>query len=195
MGKLIDIIGKKIGRLTVVKRSYPNAKNKDLMYVCKCECGTEKIIRGKDLRRGATKSCGCLHNEALGNRQRIAIGLATMRAVIGSYKRKAKIRGLEWNLAETQFKEITQQNCHYCGAKPNNVGKHETKNGNYIYNGLDRINNNKGYMIDNIVPCCKHCNVAKNDMTLQEFKDWIGKVHNKILARGQYEKIQNRCNS
>ena len=50
-------------------------------------------------------------------------------------------------------------------------------NGIYIYNGIDRIDNNKGYTIDNIVPCCHICNQAKSSFTLQEFQDWIEKVY------------------
>lgn len=53
----------------------------------------------------------------------------------------------------------------------------------YINNGIDRIDNNKGYTIDNVVPCCKMCNQAKNDYTLQEFQDWVEKIYNKMFIR------------
>lgn len=58
MGKFIDLAGKKFGRLTVIKRIY---NNKNATYwLCKCECGKEKIIRGTSLTSNNTKSCGCL---------------------------------------------------------------------------------------------------------------------------------------
>jgi len=101
------------------------------------------------------------------------MGVASMRNTMHNYKVGAKKRGLEWDLTEEQFEEITQQDCYYCGAKPNNNSKgNHGNNGNYIYNGLDRIDNFKGYTKDNIVPCCKTCNFAKRDLTIQEFKDW-----------------------
>jgi 5-methylcytosine-specific restriction endonuclease McrA len=105
-----------------------------------------------------------------------------MRAIIGQYKRNAKKRGQNYELTEKQFAEITKKDCHYCGAKPNNVTKHSIQSfGKYIYNGIDRINSNKGYTIENIVPCCKLCNQAKNDLTLQEFKDLIEKIYLKMF--------------
>ncbi|MCK5768672.1 MAG: hypothetical protein KAH35_09930 [Candidatus Atribacteria bacterium] len=107
-------------------------------------------------------------------------GIASMRFRIRSYKRSAKERGLVWNLTEEQFKEITQKDCYYCGAKPNNISKQNQFNGSYIYNGLDRINNNKGYTTDNVVPCCKICNTNKGNLGLQEFTDWIKKVYENL---------------
>ena len=49
-------------------------------------------------------------------------------------------------------------------------------------NGLDRVDNNKGYTIDNVVPCCKRCNYAKNNQTPREFKEWVKKVYNKMYG-------------
>jgi len=174
--KLIDITGQKFGRLTVIKRV--NSVNDSTMYLCKCECGKEKIINGAHLRRGKTKSCGCLHKEADENRK-LSTGLASMRALIRRYKNSAKRREIEYKLTEKQFRKITQQNCYYCGAKPNNISINDRCNGVYIYNGIDRINSKKGYTLNNVVPCCRVCNRAKSDLNLQEFKDWIEKVYKK----------------
>ncbi len=58
MGKLIDLTGKKFGKLTVIKRA-PN-KNKEVYWDCYCDCGNNTIKKGKSLKNGDTKSCGCL---------------------------------------------------------------------------------------------------------------------------------------
>lgn len=168
MQRAIDMTDKKFGRLTVIKRNGSD-KWKQALWLCKCSCGTEKIIQGHRLREGKTKSCGCLKTELI----RMNPGIANMRRLISGYKKDAKRRELKWNLTEEQFAELTQKNCYYCGAKPNNVGKSKTCNGDYIYNGLDRIDNTKGYTINNVVPCCKICNRAKSDLALQEFQNWI----------------------
>jgi len=42
--------------------------------------------------------------------------------------------------------------------------------------GLDRIDNTKGYVIDNVVPCCGHCNLMKRGMTVLEFKEHIQRI-------------------
>ena len=176
--KTIDLIGKKFGKLIVVKREYPN-RGKQSIYLCKCDCGTEKIIRGNNLKSGGTKSCGCL---AYSNGIRYLSGFASMRGLIYCYKKNAEKRGYTWELTEEQFAKITQKECHYCGAKPNNIFKQRKCNGDYIYNGLDRIDNTKNYTVENTVSCCKTCNHAKGILTLQEFKEWIKRIYNKIFG-------------
>ena len=49
MGALIDLMGRTFGRLTVIKRA-ENDKWQKARWLCKCECGTEKIILGNSLR-------------------------------------------------------------------------------------------------------------------------------------------------
>ena len=104
-----------------------------------------------------------------------------MRLLMSSYKFNAKKKGLDYTLTEVQFKELTQKDCYYCGAKPSNITGRNRPAGSYIYNGLDRIDNTKGYIIDNVVTCCKTCNGAKSDLTLQEYKDFIKRSYNKIF--------------
>jgi hypothetical protein len=55
---MIDLVGKKINRLTVISRDV-NDKRGQLRWLCKCDCGNEKIVIGNNLKRGHTKSCGC----------------------------------------------------------------------------------------------------------------------------------------
>lgn len=57
-------IGDKYGKLTVLsyaglKKEKSRDKNES-WYLCECECGTKKEIRGNDLIRGAVSSCGCI---------------------------------------------------------------------------------------------------------------------------------------
>lgn len=66
MGKLIDLTGKRFGRLTVVKRAddyvTPNGQHRP-RWMCKCDCGNEAVVWGMSLRNKTTQSCGCLHRE------------------------------------------------------------------------------------------------------------------------------------
>ncbi|KKK59795.1 hypothetical protein LCGC14_3030790 [marine sediment metagenome] len=59
---MIDLTSKKFGRLTVIKRVDKN-KSRNYRWLCKCDCGKEKIILGYNLKNGHTKSCGCLLKE------------------------------------------------------------------------------------------------------------------------------------
>ena len=80
-----------------------------------------------------------------------------------------------------QFYNLTQMDCYYCGEKPNNRRKGYFKNSgefDYIYNGLDRVNNNLPYQWDNVVSCCKYCNSAKGELTLAEFMEWVQRIKN-----------------
>lgn len=64
MGKFIDILGQKFGRLTAVKR-LQNNKKKNAVWLCACECGGNAEATGYSLRNGHTKSCGCLRTEMI----------------------------------------------------------------------------------------------------------------------------------
>jgi hypothetical protein len=58
MGKIIDILGQKFGKLTVL--SFEGLKNRrNAKWMCKCDCGNYKSVSGSDLRSGNTISCGC----------------------------------------------------------------------------------------------------------------------------------------
>ena len=63
-----DLVGKKFGRLTVIKRvenSIQPNKSKKIRYYCQCECGNYKIVTACHLRDGHTTSCGCYGKEKL----------------------------------------------------------------------------------------------------------------------------------
>ena len=57
--KLIDLTGKKYNHLTVVRR-VENSENGVARWECLCDCGNTTIVRGKNLKNGSVKSCGCL---------------------------------------------------------------------------------------------------------------------------------------
>ena len=61
MPPLIDLTGQKIGRWTVLEKA-PN-KNKTVYWLCQCDCGTIKEVRGQCLREGESISCGCYKRE------------------------------------------------------------------------------------------------------------------------------------
>ena len=61
--KIQDLTGKRFGKLTVISR-VENQKG-DIRYLCKCDCGVEKIFYAENLKRGLTTSCGCFRKEKL----------------------------------------------------------------------------------------------------------------------------------
>lgn len=63
MGRLIDLTGKRFGRLTVIGRA--DNKGKISVWKCRCDCGTEKDIMSSHLRYGRIVSCGCQSRERI----------------------------------------------------------------------------------------------------------------------------------
>lgn len=64
MGNIIDLTNNKFGRLLVLRFSHKDKHHKAHWY-CKCDCGNTKVIAGSSLRRGLSKSCGCVLVELL----------------------------------------------------------------------------------------------------------------------------------
>ena len=66
MSNIIDLTGRRFGRLAVLRR----AENRGgrVCWLCLCVCGNEKIVSGHDLNGGCTRSCGCLRRGSYGNR-------------------------------------------------------------------------------------------------------------------------------
>lgn len=62
-----DLTGKKFGRWTVISRA-ENTPTGSAKWLCKCSCGSEKIVRSEPLRLGKTTSCGCYRTECLHKR-------------------------------------------------------------------------------------------------------------------------------
>jgi hypothetical protein len=73
MSQVHDLVGKKLGRLTVLQFAGSQGKCPNSIWACVCECGKKKIVRGVNLLSGQIKSCGCLRKEitrALGYKSR-----------------------------------------------------------------------------------------------------------------------------
>lgn len=66
MSKRIDLTGRKFGRWTVI--GFDRCENDRSFWKVKCDCGTEKSIDGRVLRKGNSKSCGCLNEDSLKSR-------------------------------------------------------------------------------------------------------------------------------
>lgn len=58
-----EMMGKRFGRLTVIRKSKNKTKEGRLLWTCQCDCGNIRDFNGKLLRLGKTKSCGCLAKE------------------------------------------------------------------------------------------------------------------------------------
>lgn len=188
-----NIEGRIFGMLTAIavagSRDYgggaPYHGGKKRLWSCKCECGnTTEVATGSLLKAvGGTKSCGCRSAEvAIENskksRHKIMKPEAAFNAIYGIYKSNAKKRGLEWDLSFEQAKALFNGDCNYCGLPPSNT--HKPKGYHQKYSGIDRLDNAKGYAIENTVSCCSICNHAKHTIGESDFVAWIFKAANHL---------------
>ena len=72
------------------------------------------------------------------------------------YQKSAQSRNIEFSLSTDEFLSFWQKPCTYCGAEIETIG-------------LDRLENHLGYVLGNVVPCCRDCNVMKMSQGLGEF--------------------------
>src|SRR5208337_3847659 len=132
-------------------------------FVCRCECGVEKLIGTTELIRGA-RSRGC---------RRCQIGIsedtARINELFGDYRRNAMNRDLVFSLSRREAEMLFIASCHYCGQTPS------------PYNGIDRKENSVGYLLSNCVSCCARCNRIKHVLG---YDDFLGHLKKLLEYRG-----------
>jgi len=95
----------------------------------------------------------------------------TIRGKFHKYKQGAKIRNMVFELTLEQFSTFWKKPCDYCGSDINTIG-------------LDRVDNERGYTMNNIVSCCETCNWMKLDLDTNTFIEHCKKItqnFNKII--------------
>lgn len=151
--RLKDITGQKFGRLTVIQKVRRDNDTR-AYWLCKCTCGNEKIVSGKNLRSGATVSCGCRMREVGHEGKRDLTGQIFGKLTVVNPSIKADGRGhmCYWNclcscgnMAEVSAASLTKGHTKSCGCirllgklNPNWIGGDE-------YYGYAATKNRIGY--------------------------------------------------
>lgn len=168
----LNITGKTFGKLYITDRfiHVTYGKRKRLKNVCECSCGNEHLANTSDLIKGSVVNCGrCpeVFEKSM---------LSPVKCLFGNYMRAAEKRQLEFKLSFEQFYKLILQDCYYCKSKPSQFFHKKGARKGVKYNGIDRLDNNKGYIIDNCYSCCKFCNFAKSKGSISEFLEWIDRI-------------------
>jgi 5-methylcytosine-specific restriction endonuclease McrA len=95
-------------------------------------------------------------------------------------KRKAK---RPFELSVTQFKRIIMAQCFYCGSPPSKSFKRSGSQSVVVSNGIDRVDNESGYTLSNVVTCCTACNFLKGKMTFETFILRISSISSNLLMK------------
>lgn len=169
----LDYTNKKYNHLTgvryngtVVSRRDSTRTRTDSEWVWLCDCGKEITKLARHVKRGFVKSCGCHVNR--GWRE-------VAHHVWNRYRQDDKLAPKTEFISEEDFIKLSQLPCHYCGEF--NFNKRHNKGNYWEYHGLDRLNNDKGHTLDNVVSCCWRCNEKKSDDSEPEFLEWIKLIY------------------
>lgn len=148
--RIIDLTGKKFGRLTVLKRA--KNRGKDVFWLCQCECGNQKEVNGSKLRGGKTKSCGCLKKDMSFDEKygfvRKTHGMSNTR--IYRIYNKMKLRC--YSKTNSAYKDYGGRGITVCQEWLDdfmNFYNWSMENGYSDDLSIDRINNDKGYSPEN----------------------------------------------
>jgi len=186
MAKVKNILGQKFGKLTVISLCEDRGNSGQIMYNCVCDCGNSHRTSGHSIRSGRSKSCGCNRLNYIpktfnkDRKEQILIQLYK-----STIEKRSKSKGWDVCIDFNVFKKLSLSNCFYCGINPISKIDDRKKDNNktkisdeYIYvNGIDRMDSDLGYTVENSVSCCKYCNTAKNNMRIDDFKKWIRRVY------------------
>lgn len=166
-------VGTEIGNLTITGHAGPRKCDNVPRYYVHCSVCNKDFIKSKYWLHK-----GCKHRVGLK-----ADPTWLPREILRGYKTKAKNRDYSWELTDKQAWDLMQWPCTYCGAEKTNHRKHygQGKNKGKIlfevfFNGLDRLDNNEGYIIGNVVPCCHWCNRAKRARAIEEWFNWLDEI-------------------
>ena len=175
MWKQLDLAGRKINRLNVISKESTIGRSR---FKCQCECGNITVVDGPKLNSGIIQSCGCQIGRQKKPSLRKKFGESTKNGLIAQYKHNAKKKLIPFELTDEQMEILFQSDCFYCGRKPYRTLQKKNCYGYYICNGIDRMDNSKGYISENCVPCCLECNFMKNTYHTKEFLTLIRMIYN-----------------
>lgn len=149
MPKKIDLTSQRFGRLIVIKE-LKERRNKQIYWLCKCDCGNECEIIGNSLKQGHTKSCGCLQIELTAQRfRKYDSSTETLRHVLSSIKQRCL------NPKNSDYYLYGGRGITICKEWLDSVNgvalfvHWSLENGYKKGLSIDRIDNSKGYSPDN----------------------------------------------
>lgn len=101
----------------------------------------------------------------------------TLKGKFRKYKMRGKTKGIEFELTFQEVDKLITGKCHYCLKSAN------------PFQGIDRRDNDKGYVKSNCVGCCSDCNYAKRSMSEKKFKSYLERVTiSQIIKRPKLRK-------
>ena len=164
------LVGKKFNSLTVIKDSGERLGN-SILWLCLCECGTYKKLKGYPIQKGIVKSCGCFQSPDLTGRK---FGRLTVKGYSGE-SQKGITRNKIWDCKCECGKEIKVPTGRLQSKKTRSCGclfiEVQSGKNNNKYNPLlteeDRLNNNRYTLTGGKVSHWRNQVYKRDDYTCQ----------------------------
>lgn len=100
--------------------------------------------------------------------------ISAYKHIYWKYRSKARSKKTPFEISFEFFLHLVKMPCYICGKS--NSNKQGRRGTTVRYNGLDRVNNSKGYIEGNVMPCCKTCNKQKLDHNLEDYFLHIARI-------------------
>jgi hypothetical protein len=168
----LNLVGKRFGKSTVLTKQTSHQMGRS-DWLCQCECGGTCVVNISKLMCGIRKSCGCERKPCP---KRLSDAEAAINKIWHSYLGNARHKAISFELDRDTFARLLTGNCYYCGLLPSKRVRLTHRTCNFLWNGIDRLNNDRGYEPDNVVSCCSVCNFRKGTTSSDEFLAWIASV-------------------
>lgn len=142
-----DRTGMRQGHVTILRRgpSRQGKRGQEAMWVGRCDCGKERLVSTKQLRKGVVRTCGdykCPYRKPSRMRQ-------------GIYP----ISMIQWSMTPELAEAVKGQNCYVCGAPgPSGIGLIDPK---------------QDYKETNVYPVCRTCALSIGKRPLRDFLSWL----------------------
>ena len=169
-GKIVNLVGKKFGRLTVIEPVFRRNTKKEFRWKCQCDCGNIVDIKRGSLVYNKTKSCGCLKEELTGNSHHAWKGFGNIPGgFMSKYKNHAKRRGILFDLSLSYLDNLFQHQNGRCALTGKLLSFENYGYKNYANASLDRIDSNKAYIEGNVQWVDKDINFMKQSISQESF--------------------------
>ncbi|MGI0058309.1 MAG: hypothetical protein ACREBJ_00955 [Nitrosotalea sp.] len=185
-----DLTGQQFGYLTVVRfLEGKTTHGYGTLWECLCVCGKTHNVVSHSLITGQTKSCGCKTGLMYSELATLPGCASSIHSIFCGYKKHAQKLKVKFKLSKEEFEKLIQTPCHYCGAELSNIRKLKNLTGatEYRYNGIDRIDSNSDYCLENCVAACKDCNYAKRKLTYDKFLSLARRITTRHSTKVQHE--------
>jgi hypothetical protein len=160
--------------------------------ICSTCCKTypkESFIGKKNTLVKSCRPCREQNHKQDIKRDKIHRNEVVLKNISSSYKnyiKVSRVRNIHFELSESQYIEIVKNPCYYCGIIQDKG-----------FNGIDRLYNSVGYVLNNCVSCCKACNYMKYTDDVVIYLQRIEHIltYQKIINGNYYNNIFNDHNS